>query len=281
MVDDQAGSQSHTEDVSKERSNVTLWKRVLIIAVLAVTVGGLYLAFGDLFKLSALAGYESTFLDFGRRNLAAMIAIAFAAYVVITAASLPAAGAVTLLYGWLFARLMPGGLGVVTAVILVSFASTAGATISFLISRYLLRETIRDRFPRYAERFDRAFRDEGAFYLFTLRLIPAVPFFVINAVMGLTPIRVLTFWWVSQLGMLPGTVVYILAGAQVPTLEVLAQRGISSVLTWPTLIAFAALGLFPLFARFIIKKLAPDVAKRASEAPDASHESTRKDANRE
>ena len=100
-------------------------------------------------------------------------------------------------------------------------------------------------------------------FLFTLRLIPAVPFFVINAVMGLTPIRTTTFWWVSQLGMLPGTVLYIYAGSRVPGLKTLADRGIGAVFTpgqiTQLLIAFALLGVFPLVARWLLRRFGPRV----------------------
>jgi uncharacterized membrane protein YdjX (TVP38/TMEM64 family) len=107
----------------------------------------------------------------------------------------------TLLYGWFFKF--------VAALLVVSFASTTGTTLAFLLSRYLLRDAIQQKFGERLAGFNGALEREGAFYLFTLRLIPAVPFFVINVVMGLTPIRVWTFWWVSQLGMLPGTCVFV------------------------------------------------------------------------
>ena len=119
------------------------------------------------------------------------------------------------MYGWYF--------GLAPAVILVSFASTSGATIAFLLSRYLFRDAIQTRFRDQLAKFNQALQREGAFYLFTLRLIPAVPFFVINVVMGLTPIRTLTFWWVSQVGMLAGTIVYVYAGSTIPSLAHLAD----------------------------------------------------------
>ena len=158
----------------------------------------------------------------------------------------------TLLFGWLF--------GFWRGLVVVSFGSTAGATVAFLLSRYLLRDAIIQRFGDRLSSFNESLEREGAFYLFTLRLIPAVPFFVINAVMGLSPLRVRTFWWVSQLGMLAGTAVYVYAGASVPRLQTLADKGVGTIFTpsqmTQILMAFVLLGLFPLIVRIGMKRLA-------------------------
>ena len=169
---------------------------------------------------------------------------AFMLYVVVTGLSLPGAAALSLAYGWLF--------GFWRGLILVSFASTAGATVAFLMSRFLFRDAIQARFGDRLTAFNEALAREGAFYLFTLRLIPQVPFFVVNLLMGLTPIRTTTFWWVSQLGMLPGTCVYIYAGSSVSSLETLRDKGVSGLVTWQLLLAFALLGLFPLIVKRVI-----------------------------
>ena len=127
---------------------------------------------------------------------------------------------------------------------IVSFASTIGATLAFLLARYLLRDAVQRRFEKQLGPINEGVRKDGAFYLFALRLVPAFPFFAINLAMGLTPLRVWTFFWVSQVGMLAGTVVFVNAGQQLGQLETLA--GILS----PTLIlSFALLGLFPLIAK--------------------------------
>ncbi|MCM2373957.1 TVP38/TMEM64 family protein, partial [Aporhodopirellula aestuarii] len=174
---------------------------------------------------------------------------AFLVYVVVTGLSLPGAAVLTLVYGWYF--------GLLRGVVLVSFASTAGATMAFLLSRFLFRDAIQKRFGDRLQNFNQSLEKEGPFFLFTLRLIPAVPFFVINAVMGLTPIRTRTFWWVSQLGMLAGTAVYVYAGSSVPDLQTLADKGIGAVFTPSQLtqivIAFVLLGVFPLIVRFATK----------------------------
>ena len=172
---------------------------------------------------------------------ALVLGAAFALYVVVTGLSLPGAAVLSLAYGWLF------GFG--RALVLVSFASTAGATVAFLMSRFLFRDVIRSRFGERLTAFNEALAREGAFYLFTLRLIPQVPFFVVNLLMGLTPLRTTTFWWVSQLGMLPGTCVYVYAGSSVSSLERLRDEGVSGLVTWQLLLAFSLLGLFPLIVK--------------------------------
>src|SRR3954470_4051017 len=163
----------------------------------------------------------------------------FAAYVAMTGLSLPGATLLTLAIGALF--------GLLWGTVLVSFASSIGATIAFLVSRFVLREWVQRTYGAQLRAIDRGVEKEGGFYLFTLRLIPAVPFFVINLAMGLTRMRVHTFYWVSQLGMLAGTVVYVYAGTQ------LARIGSLRDVVSPGLIgALVALGLFPLIAKKVV-----------------------------
>jgi uncharacterized membrane protein YdjX (TVP38/TMEM64 family) len=129
----------------------------------------------------------------------------------------------------------------------VSFASTIGATLAMLISRFLLRDWVQGRFKQQMKTINSGVQKDGGFYLFTLRLLPVVPFFVINMVMGLTPLRTSTFYWVSQLGMLPGTLVYVNAGSELAKIESLGD------ILSPTLIgSFVLLGIFPLLVKKII-----------------------------
>ncbi len=172
-----------------------------------------------------------------------VVGIAFLIYVAITGLSLPGALLTTLVIGWFF--------GFWQGVILVSFASTTGATIAFLFSRFLLRDTLQAKFGKYLRTFNDALDREGALYLLSLRLIPAVPFWIINLVMGLTPVRTGTFWWVSQIGMLPGTAVFVYAGSVVPSLSEFAEKGTSGILTPKLVAALVLLGVFPL----VVKKL--------------------------
>ena len=164
-------------------------------------------------------------------------AIFFAVYVVVTGLSLPGAAILTLVAGALF--------GLLWGVVIVSFASTIGATLAFLASRYLLRDWVQGKFGDKLKTINQGVEREGAFYLFALRLVPAFPFFLINLVMGLTNMRTLTYFWVSQVGMLAGTIAYVYAGTQ------LGQFKISAGLV----AAFVILGIFPLVAKKVLDAL--------------------------
>ncbi|MCG8583340.1 MAG: VTT domain-containing protein, partial [Pirellulales bacterium] len=168
------------------------------------------------------------------------------------------AAVMTLLYGWFFAQAYGEHFGLLVCVVLVSFASTSGATLAFLASRYILGEPIQRKFGEQLTKFNVALDREGPFYLFTLRLIPAVPFFVINLVMGLTRIGVGTFWWVSQVGMLPGTIVYVYAGTKLPGPKDILENGAGGILSIDILIAFGLLAAFPFVVRAIMKRVRPN-----------------------
>ena len=197
--------------------------------------------------LMRLASVEQQLRTLYREQPAVTLAVAFLVYVAVTGLSIPGALPLSLLYGWLF--------GFVPAVILVSFASTSGATLSFLLSRYLIGQWVQSRFGQRLAWFNQAIEREGAFFLFTLRLVPLAPFWLVNLLAGLTKIRVTTFWWVSQLGMLPGTLVFLWVGASAPTLSEIAQRGIKSLVSWQIVAALTAVGIFPLAARLLIGRL--------------------------
>lgn len=223
-------------------------KRVQLIIVIAAA-SLTYAFFGQWLSLESLAARESELRAFQSRHPLLVFGLAFLIYVTITGASLPGAAALTLVYGWYF--------GLWQGLLLVSFASTAGATVAFLVSRYMFRNAIEKRFGERLKAFDSSLEREGPFYLFTLRLIPAVPFFIVNAVMGLTSIKTKTFWWISQVGMLAGTFVFVYAGATVPDLNTLANDGINAVFSplqmTQIIAAFALLGLFPLAVRYASK----------------------------
>ena len=218
--------------------------RIAIVAAVAVAVAAFF-AFdlGQYLGLDYLKGRQGDLEAYHRDNPVLTALAYFAVYVAVTGLSLPGAAVMTLVGGAIF--------GLAWGTVIVSFASTIGATIAFLVSRFILRETVQRRFGESLRAVNEGIERDGAFYLFTLRLVPAFPFFVINLVMGLTPIRVRTYWWVSQIGMLPGTFVYVFAGSSIPDLETLADKGAGGVLSWNLLIAFALLGIFPL----IVKKL--------------------------
>ncbi|HIL88719.1 MAG TPA: TVP38/TMEM64 family protein [Deltaproteobacteria bacterium] len=178
----------------------------------------------------------------------------FLIYVATTALSLPGATILTLAGGALF--------GLLAGTVIVSFTSTLGATLAMLLARFLLQNWVQSRFGEHLQTINSGIEKEGGFYLFTLRLVPAVPFFVINLGMGLTPIRAITFYWVSQLGMLPGTLVYVNAGSELGKLETLGD------ILSPTLIgSFVLLGVFPL----LVKKLVSVIQNRRQANPSSSN----------
>ncbi len=242
------------------------WKKLTLVAVVAVAAILAYTQFGHNLTLASLAQRESELRTFQKQHPVLVYGAAFLLYVVVTGLSLPGAAVLTLTFGWYF--------GLVRGVLVVSFASTTGATMAFLFSRFLFRDMIQRRFGDRLEKFNGALEREGPFYLFTLRLIPAVPFFVINAVMGLTPIPAQTFWWVSQLGMLPGTAVYVYAGASVPDLSTLADKGAGGILSPQLIVAFVLLGVFPLVIKKVVQRFRPASTPEGKVVSSVAHDST-------
>ncbi|NNJ26471.1 TVP38/TMEM64 family protein [Alienimonas chondri] len=249
-----------------QTSSGSFWGKAGALTALVALAILLYWQFGDYLDLKTLAGYEERLRAFGRENPALLIAAAGGIYVTAIGLSIPGAALLTLVYAWLFSTVFGYWPGLLTSLAVVSFSSTAGATLAFLLSRYLFRDVVRSKFPDRVAAFDERFQKDGPFYLFTLRLIVAVPFFVINVVMGLTPIRVWTYWWVSQLGMFPGTLVYCYAGSQFPSLAVLAEEGAGGILDWKLGLALAALGVFPLVVKKVFQRSGPGTAEAPADA---------------
>ena len=214
-------------------------KIVLIFAVLIGVIGFFYFDLNELLTLEGLKGSMDQFEQYKTQSPWLVIGGFFLVYILVTALSLPGAAILTLAAGALF--------GLVQGVLVASFASSIGATLAFLTSRYLLRDTIKQRFPDRLASIDAGVKKEGGFYLFTLRLVPIFPFFLINLLMGLTAIKARTFYWVSQIGMLAGTFVFVNAGTQLAQIEQL-----SGILSFNLLASFALLGLFPLIAKGIL-----------------------------
>jgi uncharacterized membrane protein YdjX (TVP38/TMEM64 family) len=217
------------------------WRKVglglLLVAIAIVAI----VVFRDRISVEALAAQETHLRQWYRDQPLLALTIAFAIYFTLTSLSVPTIWPLTVVYGWLF--------GFWPALLVVSFASTAGGTVGLLISRYLLREFVEQRFPGRWQAIDRGVDREGVSYLLMLRLMPVVPFFVVNLLMGLTRMRVRTFWWASQLGMLPATCIYVYAGATVPSLQALKEQGVAGLVSWQTTTALILLGLFPLVVR--------------------------------
>jgi pyruvate/2-oxoglutarate dehydrogenase complex dihydrolipoamide dehydrogenase (E3) component/uncharacterized membrane protein YdjX (TVP38/TMEM64 family) len=214
--------------------------RLLLLAAIAILIVAFF-AFdlGQYFTLEFFKSKQADADAYYRDNPLGTSLIYFLIYVAVTGLSLPGAAIMTLVGGAIF--------GLLWGTVIVSFASTIGATLAFLAARFLFREAVQTRFGRNLEAINRGVEKDGAFYLFTLRLVPAFPFFIINLLMALTPIRTLTFFIVSQIGMLAGTLVYVNAGTQLGQIE--SREGILS----PGLIAsFILLGVFPLIAKKVV-----------------------------
>ncbi|HRF73687.1 MAG TPA: FAD-dependent oxidoreductase [Accumulibacter sp.] len=219
-------------------------RRLLLLAALA----GLILAYFvlDLGRFLSLDYFKSQqqAIEAWRAEQPLKAALAFfVAYVLVTGLSLPGAAVMTLVGGAAF--------GLFWGLVLVSFASSLGATLAFLASRFLLRDWVQKRFGDRLRAINAGVDKEGGWYLFTLRLVPVFPFFVINLLMGLTPLKTRTFYWVSQLGMLAGTLVYVNAGTQLAKIDSLA-----GILSPGLLGSFVLLGIFPLIAKKVVDALA-------------------------
>lgn len=215
-------------------------KKIALLVLIAALAAGFF--YFDLNQLLTLDGLKSGLAQFDtwREESPLLVGGAFLLlYVIVTALSLPGAVIMTLAAGALF--------GLLWGTVIVSFASSIGATLAFLVSRYLLQDMVQSRFSGRLKAFNEGITRDGAFYLFTLRLVPIFPFFLINLLMGLTAIRAFTFYWVSQVGMFVGTLVYVNAGTQLGQLE-----SLSGILSPSLLLSFVLLGVFPLIAKKIV-----------------------------
>lgn len=209
---------------------------LLLIAVLAAGIAFYLFGLADYFSLEAIKAQQASLQGYVTDRPVLAVVAFMATYVAMTALSLPSAVLLTLLAGALF--------GAFWGTVIVSFASTIGSTLAMLTARYLLRDSLQGKYVKQLKNFNEGFAKEGAFYLFALRLVPVVPFFMVNLLMGLLPIRTVTYFWVSQMGMLPGTAVYVYAGTALANLSSLAD-----IASPRLLLAFALLGLLPLITK--------------------------------
>ncbi len=221
-------------------SCVMRYRQILLLLLLALAIGAFVaLDLGRYLSFEQLKASQASFAQLQAEHPFTVAAVYFLTYVLATALSIPGAVIITLAGGAIF--------GLWQGLLIVSFASTLGATLAFLVSRFLLRDWVEARFGQRLADINAGVNREGGFYLFTLRLIPVVPFFLTNLLMGLTRMKVWTYYWVSQLGMLAGTAVYVNAGTQLAQLD--SVKGILS----PALLgSFVLLGIFPLMARRIV-----------------------------
>ena len=214
-------------------------KLALIAAAAALIAVFFALDLGQYFRLEYFKSQQAAIDLFYRANPLLTALGFFALYVVVTAVSLPVAAILSLAVGAIF--------GLAWGTLIVSFASSLGATLAFLASRFLFRDLIRRKFGDKLGAIDAGVKKEGGFYLFTLRLVPAFPFFVVNLALGLTSMKTWTFYWVSQLGMLAGTVVYVNAGTQIAAIDAPGD-----ILSAGLIGSFVLLGIFPLAAKKIV-----------------------------
>ena len=215
-------------------------RQIVLLLLLALVIGAFVaLDLGRYLSFEQLKASQASFDQLYAQQPLMVAAVYFGVYVLATALSFPGAVIVTLAGGAVF--------GLWQGLLLVSFASSIGATLAFLASRFVLREWVEARFGQRLSDINAGVDKEGAFYLFTLRLIPVVPFFLINLLMGLTRMKTWTYYWVSQLGMLAGTAVYVNAGTQLAQLD-----SVQGILSPALLGSFVLLGIFPLLARRVV-----------------------------
>lgn len=218
-------------------------KLTTLILLLLIVISIIYLkqttSLGSYFTLTYLKNQHTSLLEYYQSHKVIFITSYVLIYIIITAASLPGAALLTILGGSIF--------GLLTGTIVVSFASSIGATCAFLIARWLLRDYFQGKFADKLSAINKGIENEGAFYLFALRLVPIFPFFLINIAMGLTPIKTTTFYWVSQIAMLPGTIAFVNAGKELAKID-----SLGSILSTSLLISFAILGLLPLLSKYVI-----------------------------
>ncbi len=216
----------------------------LLLILLIITLISIWFIFdlGQFLTLDYFKGQQASIEAWKSENPLTAAALYAATYITVAALSLPGAAILTLVGGAIF--------GLLWGTVIVSFASTIGATLAFFVSRFLLQNWVQQRFGNKLKTINEGIKKEGAFYLFTLRLVPLFPFFIINLLMGLTPIRAVTFYWVSQVGMLAATLVYVNAGTQLAQIE-----SLQGILSPELLFSFILLGLFPLLAKKILTQI--------------------------
>ncbi|MCC5880832.1 MAG: FAD-dependent oxidoreductase [Idiomarina sp.] len=216
------------------------WIKIALVALVVGAIAAFFmLDLQQYLSLAELEQRQQQLAEFRDTYFLQTALIGFALYVLVTALSLPGAAVMTLAMGAIF--------GFAWGLLLVSFAATIGATLAFLMARFVLRDWVEARFNKRLEQVNKRFREDGAFYLLSLRLVPVFPFFLINLVMGLTQIKTWTFFWVSQVGMLAGTAVYVNAGTQLASIE-----STGDVFSGRLILSFTLLGIFPLIAKQVL-----------------------------
>ena len=219
-----------------------LQKGMIVAAIIGLITLFQVMGWEQYLTLSYLKESQARFSELYAANRLTVIASYMMTYVMVTALSLPGAAIMTLAGGGMF--------GLLSGTIIVSFASTIGATLACFVSRFLLREWVQGKFGDRLKTVNEGIASEGGFYLFSLRLVPVFPFFIINLVMGLTRLPLLKFYLVSQLGMLPGTIVFVNAGKEIAKID-----SVASILSPGLIASFVILGLFPIMVKKIMARV--------------------------
>jgi len=209
---------------------------IIVLGVITLILVFRIFNLGEYLTLAYVKESQKYFSILYEERRALVISVYIGIYLIVTSLSLPGAAVLGLAAGSLF--------GLLAGTVIVSFASTIGATLACTVSRYILREWVQKKFSDKLRTVNEGIEKEGAFYLFTLRLIPVFPFWLINLVMGLTRMPLKTFYWVSQIGMLPGTIVFVNAGKELSKID-----SLSGILSPGLIFSFILLGLFPLAAK--------------------------------
>lgn len=237
------------EDKTRKIINKIVIAGVIVLGFVAFR----YFDLGQYLNLEYIKASQDKFQALYLENRTLVVVAYMGIYIAVTALSLPGAAVLTLVGGGLF--------GLVVGTVVVSFASTIGATLACLVSRFLLRDWVQSKFDDRLATINNGIEKEGAFYLFSLRLVPIFPFFVINLLMGLTRMRLFTFYWVSQIGMLAGTMVYVNAGKELAKIE-----SLSGIMSPGVLISFVVLGLFPITVKKLLS-LYKDIFQYRAQGP--------------
>jgi uncharacterized membrane protein YdjX (TVP38/TMEM64 family) len=244
--------------MTREKKSGMINKLIIVGVIGLVIVGFRTFDLGQYLTLDYIKGSQERFQALYLSHRFLVIAVYMGIYITVTALSLPGAAVLTLAGGGLF--------GLVVGTVVVSFASTIGATLACLVSRFILQDWVQNRFGGKLKTINDGVEKEGAFYLFSLRLVPIFPFFVINLLMGLTRMRLFTFFWVSQIGMFAGTVVYVNAGKELAKID-----SLSGILSPGLLASLVVLGLFPITVKKLLahyrKKFRPEAAEPVGGQP--------------
>ncbi len=222
------------------KGNNYINKIIIVVIIIGIAAAFKIFDLGDYLTLEYIKSSQEKFTALYKENTVSVIASYMAIYILVTSLSLPGAVIMTLAGGALF--------GLLAGTLIVSFASTIGATLACFVTRFILRDWIQSRFGERLKPVNDGIEREGAFYLFTMRLIPAIPFWLINLAMGMTKMPLRTFFWVSQVGMLGGTIVFVNAGKELAKID-----SLSGILSPTLILSFILLGVFPIAAKKILE----------------------------